>query len=166
MIADKTGKSIGVQKTKDKFAIYDNTVGVMSNNLTFAWHLTNLNEYMNITPNHPKETKWSNQELKDLDIGASTLGMSGDFDSVSGFVRIAYIRNKMLDIEDYITIITQFFHMLGYVKMVKGGVITEDGLEDLTLYSSCMDQENGIYYYKTYDNNRINAIDMNKEQLE
>lgn len=29
-----------------------------------------------------------------------------------------------------------------------------------------MDQENGIYYYKTYDNNRINAIDMNKEQLE
>lgn len=31
--------------------------------------------------------------------------------------------------------------MLDYVKMVKGGVITRDGMEDLTRYSSCMDQE-------------------------
>ena len=56
--------------------------------------------------------------------------------------------------------------MLDYVKMVKGGVITEEGLEDSTLYSSCMDLEKGIYYYKTHDNSRINAIDMHKEQLE
>lgn len=166
MLSDKTGKSIVVEKTKDKFSVYDNPVGVLTNNPTFDWHLTNLNEYMNIAPNQPKETKWSNQELKPLGIGAGTLGMPGDFASVSRFVRIAYIRDNMPDIEDDITAITQFFHMLDYVKMVKGGVITEDGLQDLTLYSSCMDQENGIYYYKTYDNNRINAVDMNKEQLE
>ena len=29
-----------------------------------------------------------------------------------------------------------------------------------------MDQEKGIYYYRTYENNRINAIDLHKEQLE
>ena len=62
--------------------------------------------------------------------------------------------------------ITQFFHMLDYVKMVRGGVLTDDGLEDGTTYSSCMDQEKGIYYYKTYENNRISAIDMHKEQLD
>ena len=166
MIADKTGKSIVVEKTKSKFAVYDNTVGVLTNNPTFDWHLTNLNEYIKIKPNQPKETNWSNQELKALGVGAGTLGIPGDFASVSRFTRIAYIRNNMPNIEDDITAITQFFHMLDYVKMVKGGVITEDGLEDLTLYSSCMDQENGIYYYKTYDNNRINAIDMNKENLD
>ena len=166
MIADKTGKSIVVEKTKNKFAVYDNTVGVMTNNPTFDWHLTNLNEDIKIKPNQPKETNWSNQELKALGVGAGTLGIPGDFASVSRFIRIAYIRNNMPNIEDNITAITQFFHMLDYVKMVKGGVITEDVLEDLTLYSSCMDQESGIYYYKTYDNNRINAIDMNKENLD
>ena len=166
MIADKTGKSIVVEKTKNKFAVYDNTVGVLTNNPTFDWHLTNLNEYIKIKPNQPKETKWSNQELKALGVGAGTLGIPGDFASVSRFIRIAYIRSNMPNIEDNIIAITQFFHMLDYVKMVKGGVITEDGLGDLTLYSSCMDQENGIYYYKTYDNNRINAIDMNKENLD
>ena len=44
MIVDKTGKSIVVEKTKDKFAVYDNPVGVMTNNPTFYWNLTNLNE--------------------------------------------------------------------------------------------------------------------------
>ncbi len=29
-----------------------------------------------------------------------------------------------------------------------------------------MDQENGIYYYKNYENNRINAVDMHKEDLD
>lgn len=166
MVSDKSGKSIVIEKTKEKFAFYDNTVGVLTNNPTFDWHLTNLNEYMYISPNSPKVTKWSNQELNPLGIGAGTLGIPGDFASVSRFVRSAYIRANMPEIDNDISAITQFFHMLDYVKMVKGGVITQEGLEDLTLYSSCMDQEKGIYYYKTYDNNRINAVDMKKEKLD
>lgn len=117
MIADKTGKSIVVEKTKNKFAVYDNTVGVMTNNPTFDWHLTNLNEYIKIKPNQPKETNWSNQELKALGVGAGTLGIPGDFASVSRFIRIAYIRNNMPNIEDNITAITQF----SYVRLCKNG---------------------------------------------
>ena len=166
MISDKSGKSIVVEKTKEKFAYYDNTVGVMTNNPTFDWHLTNLNEYMFITPKHQKDTSWSKQKLTALGVGSGTLGIPGDFATVSRFVRIAYIRANMPEVENNINAVTQFFHMLDYVKMVKGGIITQDGLQDLTLYSSCMDQENGIYYYRNYDNNRINAVDMKKEKLE
>ena len=166
MITDKSGKSIVVEKTKEKFAFYNNTVGILTNNPTFDWHLTNLNEYIYLTPNNPKDTEWSNQELTPLGIGAGTLGIPGDFASVSRFVRAAYIRANEPIIDNDIKAVTQFFHMLDYVKMVRGGVMTKEGLEDLTLYSSCMDQEKGIYYYKTYGNNRISAVDMNKEQLE
>ena len=66
MISDKTGKSIVFDKTKDKFAVYDNLVGVLTDNPTFNWNLINVNEYMNIVLNQPKETKWSNEELKPL----------------------------------------------------------------------------------------------------
>lgn len=166
MIVDKSGKSIVVEKTKEKLAVHDNPIGVMTNNPTFDWHLTNLNEYMYLHPNQPKDTMWHNKELKPLGIGAGTLGIPGDFASVSRFIRIAYIRSHMPSIENDITTVTQFFHMLDYVKMVKGGVITKEGMEDLTRYSSCMDQEKGIYYYRNYDNNRINAVDMNKENLD
>lgn len=165
MITDKTGNSIVIEKTKEKIAVYENSVGVMTNNPTFDWHLTNLNEYINLTPAYPKETKWSSQRLTALGVGAGNLGIPGDFASVSRFVRIAYIRAHMTSIENDSKAVSQFFHMLDYVKMVKGGVITEEGLEDFTIYSSCMDQENGIYYYRTYHNSRINAVDLRKEKL-
>ena len=99
-----------------------------------------------------------------LGVGAGTRGIPGDFASVSRFVRIAFIKSRMPEV-DNISAIPQFLHMLDYVAMVKGGAMTPEGKEDFTLYSSCMNQEKGIYYYKTYSNNRINAIDINKEDL-
>ena len=50
--------------------------------------------------------------------------------------------------------------------MVKGSVVTPQNLNDITQYTSCMLQEKGIYYYNTYNNSTINAIDMNKENLD
>lgn len=166
MIADKTGKAIVVEKTKDRLTVHDNYIGVIANNPTFDWHVTNLNEYLHLTPTSPKEAKWGEQTLKALGVGAGTFGIPGDFASVSRFVRIAFIRSHMPKVKGNVQAITQFFHMLDYVKMVKGGVLTDEGLDDYTIYSSCMDQDEGVYYYKTYENNRINAINLHKEQLE
>lgn len=165
MITDKTGKSIIVEKTKDNLAVYDNPVGVMTNQPTFDWHLMNLNMYLYINPNQPKAIKWSDQWLKIHGVGAGTLGMPGDSHSIARFIRIAYARAHMPILEDDISAVTQCINMLDYVKMVKAGVIS-DGKEEKTRYSACMDQEHGIYYYKTYDNNRINGVNMHKENLD
>ncbi len=166
IIVDKSGKSIVVEKTKDKFVVYDNRVSVMTNNPTFDWHLTNLNEYVNLSNNHSKDKSWGGQTLTAHGAGVGTRGIPGDFASVSRFVRIAYIRSVMPEVEINKDALAQFFNMLDYVKMVKGGVLTSDNLEDITLYTACMNQEKGIYYYRTYDNNRINAIDMHKHDLD
>ena len=37
---------------------------------------------------------------------------------------------------------------------------------EITIYSSCANMDKGIYYYKTYENSQITAVDMNKENLE
>ncbi len=50
--------------------------------------------------------------------------------------------------------------------MTRGMVLTPEGKCDITTYSCCMNGDKGIYYYKTYENNRIQAVDMHKEQLE
>ena len=165
MIADKNGNSIVIEKTKNGIAIYDNPVGVMTNNPEFHWHLTNLNEYLYLNPNHPKDVTWNKKNLTALGVGAGTLGIPGDFASVSRFIRIAYLRANMPEINDDEAAVTQFFNMLDYVKMVKGAVITQDGMLDLTTYSCCMNLEKGIYYYKNYYNNRINVVEMNNENL-
>ena len=50
--------------------------------------------------------------------------------------------------------------------MVRGAVVTEEGKYDITTYSCCINADKGIYYYRNYNNNRINAIDMHKEDLD
>ena len=166
MLTDKTGKSIVVERTMDGIKVHDNPVGVMTNNPTFDWHLTNLNEYLYLSPEHHQKSVWSDKELISLGIGSGTLGMPGDFASVSRFVRIAYLRAKTPVLKSDEEAISQYFNMLDYVKMVRGGVSTPDGIEDYTIYTSCMDLNQGIYYYRTYGNGRINAIDCKKEKLD
>ena len=165
IVADKNGKSIVIEKTKEGLKVYENPIGVLTNSPTFDWHLTNLNEYMKTTPIQPEPIKWGEKELKPLGVGLGTNGLPGGLSGVDRFVRIAYLKSKLQETEDLMTGISQFFHMLNNVAMPRGAVIS-DGLDDITIYTSCMCQQKGIYYYTTYNNNGISAIDMNKEDLD
>ena len=44
--------------------------------------------------------------------------------------------------------------------------MVSEGEYEVTLYSSCCNLDKGIYYYNTYDNHRICAVDMYRENLE
>ena len=164
MIADSFGDTAVIEKTKNGLKFFSNPVKVMTNNPTFDWHLTNLNEYLYIKPDYREKTAWCEKELKPLGVGSGTLGLPGDFSSVSRFVRIAYLRSNLPILKDDSEAVSHFFNMLDNVKMIKGGVIAENGKEAYTIYSSCMDLEKGIYYYRTYENSRINAVNLKKEQ--
>ena len=41
-----------------------------------------------------------------------------------------------------------------------------EGDYEITIYTSCCSAERGIYYYTTYDNHRISAVDMHRESLD
>ncbi len=36
----------------------------------------------------------------------------------------------------------------------------------MTLYTCCCNGDKGIYYYTTYENHQITAVDMHREDLE
>ena len=61
--------------------------------------------------------------------------------------------------------VNQFFHIMGSVNQVKGCALTDDGSE-YTVYTSCMNADKGIYYYRTYENSQITAVDMFRENLD
>lgn len=166
LISDKSGKSIVFEKTKEGMKIFDNPVGVLGNNPTFDWHLTNLRQYISIDTKQPENIKWSDLELKSLGQGSGGLGLPGDFSAPSRFVRIAAARHfAMENAKDSLTI-ADFFNILGHVAMIRGSVCTKGNLNDMTVYSSCMDLENSTYYYRTYDNPSLSAIKLNDSNLE
>lgn len=48
-IGDKNGKSIVVEQTQDGLDVYDNPVGVLTNNSVFPMQLANLENFSNVS---------------------------------------------------------------------------------------------------------------------
>ena len=105
-------------------------------------------------------------ELETYGQGMGALGLPGDASPASRFVRAAFLKWNAKSEKEESANVSQFFHILDGVAMVRGMVMTPEGKCDITTYSSCMNGEKGIYYYKTYENNRIRAVDMHREDLD
>ncbi|WP_297632713.1 choloylglycine hydrolase [uncultured Clostridium sp.] len=166
IITDKSGKSIVVEKSKQAgLKVFENNLGVLTNSPTFDWHETNLRQYIGLYANQAGETKWSEQSLPALGQGAGCVGLPGDFTPASRFVRVAFLRHNALANDSESMDINEFFHILNNVAMVRGTVRTPQQLSDITVYTSCMNLEDKIYFYNTYKNNSLNAVDMKKVDL-
>lgn len=85
---------------------------------------------------------------------------------MSRFVKAAFTRLNSVSGESESESISQFFHILGSVEQQKGLCDTGNENYEYTIYTSCCNTDKGIYYYRTYENSQIVAVDMNKEDLE
>jgi len=52
------------------------------------------------------------------------------------------------------------------VEQQRGCCETNEGTYEITLYTSCCNATRGIYYYTSYGNRQITAVDMLREELE
>ena len=165
IIADRD-KSIVVEQVKDGFKIYDNPVGVLTNNPTFDYQLFNLNNYMSLSVNPLTNTFCEKLQLENYSRGMGSMGVTGDLSSMGRFVRAVFTKLNSFSGEGEDESVSQFFHILGAVVQQRGLVRLDDGKYEITVYSSCCNTDKGIYYYTTYDNSQINGVDMNNEDLE
>lgn len=169
MVSD-SNECIVIEQMKDGLKVYENPYGVLTNNPPFHYHLTNITNYRNLTPNYV-ESRFSDKiSLGQYGQGMGALGLPGDNTPTSRFVRAAFNKLNSVSEDDELSSVTQFFHILDSVLMVKGSTITKEGQYDITTYSSCINTNKGIYYYKTYTNNQITAVKMtdkekNKKEL-
>lgn len=163
MISDHT-ECIILEQMEDGLKVYDNPVGILTNDPPFNYQLTHLNSYMNLSPSYGENKFSSKLNLKQYGMGMGAIGLPGDASPTSRFVRAAFSKCNSVCPEDEETSVTQFFHILDSVSVVKGTTLTKDGLDELTLYSCCMNTTRGIYYYKTYNNSQITAIRMTPKE--
>ncbi len=158
--------SLTVESVKEGLKVYDNPYGVLTNNPTFDYHLMNINNYMNLHEGMGENRISASQNLRSYSLGMGALGLPGDYSSASRFVRAVFIKEKSPCFESERESVSHFFHILGGVAMPKGCVLTKSGEYEYTRYSSCCNADKGIYYYTTYDNRRITAVDMHRYDLE
>lgn len=164
IISDKK-KSITVEPVEDGLKIYDNPVGVLTNNPPFPFHLYNLNNYMGVSAGEPENLFSQKLSLNAYSRGMGGIGLPGDLSSASRFVRAVFTKFNSVSGNSETENINQFFHILGAVAQQRGCTKVGNKYE-ITLYSSCCNTDKGIYYYTTYENSAITAVDMNKENLD
>ena len=159
-------ESITVESVKEGIKVYDNPVGVLTNNPPFDKQLFALNNYINISNKSPKNTFSDKLELQQYSRGMGAIGLPGDLSSQSRFVRVSFVKMNSVSGQNEKESVSQFFHILNSVDQQRGCCELEDGKYEITIYTSCCNATKGIYYYTTYDNHQITAVDMYKENLD
>ena len=165
IIADKSG-AITVESVAEGLKIYDNPVGVLTNNPPFDRQMFMLNNYMHLSPKQPKNMFPENVGLETYSRGMGALGLPGDLSSASRFVRTAFVKTNSISGEGENDSVGEFFHILGSVDQQRGCCEVAEGKYEITIYTSCWNADKGIYYYTTYTNHQITAVDMHRENLD
>ena len=165
LIADEN-EAITVESVKEGIKIYENPVGALTNNPTFDKQLFNLNNYINLSTKTPTNKFSENLNLQTYSRGMGAIGLPGDLSSQSRFVRVSFVKMNSISKDDEKSSVSQFFHILNSVDQQRGCCELENEKYEITIYTSCCNAIKGIYYYTTYDNHQINAVDMHKENLD
>ncbi len=163
LISDKDC-SIVIESVQEGMKIYDNPIGVLTNSPPFPYHLHHLADFRRLQPSDPVES-FCGTSCKSYSAGMGAIGLPGDFSSASRFVRAAFTKCNSLSDGTEKDNVRQFFHLLSSVAMPRGSVLMDNSEPEITLYSSCCNTDKGIYYYTTYENSRITAVDMHHENL-
>ena len=164
IIADKN-EAITVESIKDGIKIYDNPVGVLTNNPPFDKQMFLLNNYMQLSPKQP-ENHLAPGVLGTYSRGMGALGLPGDLSSTSRFVRAAFTKLNAISGETEESQVGQYFHIMETISQQKGCCEVRDGEYEYTIYTSCCNASQGIFYYTTYENRQITAVRMRPDMLE
>ena len=164
LFADRD-RCIVVEPMREGIRVFDNPLGVLTNNPPFEDQLFHLSTYRGLSPRAPVCRFSEKIKFEEYSRGMGTLFLPGDLTSPSRFVRCAFMNENATTPETEAGRVAQFFHILSSVEQIHGCVAVGELLE-CTVYSSCMDLVHGLYYYKTYENFSITCLDMRKENLD
>ena len=165
LVADRKD-AITIETVAEGIRVYENPVGVLTNNPPFDYHLNHLAQYLNLTSDQPVNRFSDRLNLQPFSVGMGAMGLPGDLSSPSRFVRAAFTRWNSRCAQTEMDNISQFFHILGSVEQTRGCAKVKHDLYEITHYSSCCNMDTGVYYYRTYTNSQISAVDMHRENLD
>jgi choloylglycine hydrolase len=164
VIHDKSGKSIVIEYVGGKVQVYDNTVGVLTNSPTYDWHLQNLRNFVNLTPVNAAPIKMGNVTYAGTGQGSGLHGLPGDPTPPSRFVMAAataFLADKPKDATEALIVAE---HLIDRVDIPKGLVrdYSEGGKPtgDYTQWTTFRDHANKVYYWKTYNDPALRAVDL------
>lgn len=163
VVYDKSGKSIVIEPLDGRLKVYDNPIGVITNSPTFDWHMTNLNNYVNLTPFSTATHPFGDIKLHPFGLGSGMVGLPGDFTPPSRFVRAAFFSQNAVPVTTSSAAVDLTFHILNQFDIPKGTVRQKEknGTEDdYTLITTVKNSRTLEYFYRSYADQRVKFIKL------
>ncbi|GMA47998.1 linear amide C-N hydrolase [Tetragenococcus muriaticus] len=174
---DKTGRSVVIEPSKPNgFDIYENKVGVFTNQPKFDWHVSNLKAHLERSSNRKFDYS-INEEIEPFKMEEFTTGLLGvpsDFKPESRFLRAAYHKLHSIEVTRE-NALHQLIHLLGTVNNPRGSLRISVGRGGVDLpwtqYSSFYDVTNKYLYVYFYGNRTLQRLsfkesDYSKSDIE
>ncbi len=160
IIADREESAV-VEPLAFGVKITKNPVGALTNAPPLDYHLTRLSEIVALHPGEPENYLLWDKETKPYARGMGAIGLPGDFSSVSRFLRAVFVKENIIvggegEVES-------FFHIMSSVSVPRGCALSEEGEPVSTIYTSCADLSEGVYYLKAYDSSHNKKINFNMQ---
>lgn len=164
IVTDSTGSSVVIEFNNKAMQVYDNPMGVMTNSPTFDWHLTNLKNYINLTPYASKAITVDGFDYIATGQGSGMLGLPGDTTPPSRFVRMAFLTQTALTVPSATQAVVLTSHILGNVFIPKGFVRGAKGSDEVetTQWTVIKDLKNKIVYFKSYQYPTLQSIQLSQ----
>lgn len=166
LITDASGAAIVVEYLQGALTIHDAPLGVITNAPNYDWHLTNLRNYVNLSPVALPTKSVADLELSPLGAGSGMIGLPGDFTPPSRFVRAVAYSQTARPTETGEETIYELFRILDNfnvpVGAAEGSELDTDagGLRSATLWTTAIDLKNRVFYYHTQHNRRVRMLDL------
>ncbi len=166
VIHDAKGNSLVLEWVDGKLKIYDQTVGVMTNSPTYDWQITNLRNYVSLSPDNSKPVKIGGVEYAANGQGSGLFGLPGDPTPPSRMVQTVFALTSAFKPKNQAEALVLAQKLMNRVDLPAG--LARDpssGESDITQWAVFRDHTNKIYYYRTYEDMTLQAVDLKKVDL-
>jgi choloylglycine hydrolase len=165
-IHDATGKGIVVEFVGGKTNVYNNKLGVVTNSPIYSWQLTNLRNYLNLSPYTPVPVTLNGATFAATGQGAGMVGLPGDVSPPSRFVKMVIYLKTALQTQDAAGALNLAQHIINNVDIPLGTVRAkgQNGIiqYEITQWVVFKDLTNKVFYYKTYNDPTLHAVSLAK----
>lgn len=165
-VTEPSGRQVVVEIVDQKVNVHENPLGVLTNSPEFTWHLTNLNNYVNLMAGAVNHREVGILNLHAFGGGSGLHGLPGDMTPPSRFVRAAFFQSTAPRLETAEKTIVQAFHLLNNFDIPVGIQFNDLDLvpemPSATQITIATDLQNHRLYYRTMYNSTIRCIDLRK----
>jgi choloylglycine hydrolase len=165
-VQDATGQAITIEPVAGQLKVFDNPVRVLTNAPGFDFHLTHLNNYLDITAGYPQSQAIGDLKLAPFGMGGGAVGLPGDFSPPSRFIRMVFFTQNVPEQPDTVAATATLFHLLNSFDIPVGSARppagTAEAMPDFTTWTAVSDLKKLQYHWKTYGHQTPRLVDLHQ----